>query len=69
MASSLQKYVGRTLEIVYIDRKKNITQRKIKVWSVHGNLVKGYCFTKSFPHVFKLENILAVRPVKGRGVE
>jgi len=68
MASSFEKYVGWTLEIVYIDRKRNITQRKIKVWSVNGDLVKGYCFSKNSPHLFKLENILAVRPIKGRGI-
>jgi predicted DNA-binding transcriptional regulator YafY len=68
MSSSFEKYIGWTLEIVYIDRKRNITQRKVKIWSVHGDQVKGYCFSKKCPHLFRLENILAVRPIKGRGI-
>jgi len=34
------KYVGKTVEIIYLDRKGQITQRKVQVRSIHGSMVR-----------------------------
>jgi predicted DNA-binding transcriptional regulator YafY len=56
----LQKYVGRTIEIMYIDRHGKISQRKIELRSMGDGVVKAFCLMKESPRVFKCENILAV---------
>ena len=33
----IEKYIGRTVDIIYLDRTGKITRRRIQVWSVdHG---------------------------------
>lgn len=34
------KYIGRTVDIIYLDRTGKITKRRIQVWSVDHGLVK-----------------------------
>ncbi len=59
----MHKYVGRVVEIIYLDRKYKITQRKIEVWSAEGGLVEAYCLERRAPRVFAIDRILAVMPV------
>lgn len=61
-----QKYVGQCLEIVYIDRAGNITQRKIEVKGIRGPLVRATCLQTGEPRTFRAENILAWKPA-GKG--
>lgn len=56
------KYIGRTVDIIYLDRTGKITRRRIQVWSVRGNIVKAFCLEQQGPRIFQLENILAVQP-------
>jgi hypothetical protein len=59
----LEKYVGRIVEIIYVDKNFKITQRFIEVRSIHGGVVKAYCLKQKAPRVFKLASILAVWPI------
>jgi predicted DNA-binding transcriptional regulator YafY len=59
----MHKYIGHTVDIIYLSRTGKITQRRIQVWSVHGGIVKGFCLEQQGPRVFRTENILAVQPV------
>jgi hypothetical protein len=59
----LEKYVGRIVEIIYVDKNNKISQRLIEVRSVQGNMVKAYCLKQKAPRVFKLASILAVWPI------
>lgn len=65
---SLEKYVGRTLRIVYIDRNNRITTRIIDVRSVKDGVVRAYCRTSAGPRVFTIENILAYEGVRENAV-
>ncbi|MFD0868749.1 hypothetical protein [Paenibacillus residui] len=58
------KYVGRTIEMIYLDRHNRFSKRKVKVKSVDGQIVRAYCLEQRGPRVFRVENILAVQPVK-----
>ncbi|AQT83591.1 hypothetical protein ERICIV_02635 [Paenibacillus larvae subsp. larvae] len=60
------KYVGKTVEIIYLDRKGQITQRKVQIRSIHGSMVRAYCMLSKSVRTFKLENILAMHPVMSR---
>ncbi|WP_068785362.1 hypothetical protein [Paenibacillus phocaensis] len=63
----VEKYIGQTVEIIYVDRAGKITQRRIEVHDVRGGLVRATCLASRAPRAFRIENILAWVPVaKGR---
>lgn len=57
------KYIGRTVEIIYLDKQNNITKRQIRVKSMCDGFIKAYCFGSKGPRIFLIANILAVQPV------
>ncbi|MFH5181173.1 hypothetical protein ACHHV8_36740 [Paenibacillus sp. TAB 01] len=59
----MEKYIGKTIEIIYLGGDGQITQRLIKVNSVGNGTVKARCFQRNAPRLFRIENILAVQPV------
>ncbi|GAB6990102.1 hypothetical protein [Paenibacillus pini] len=59
-----EKYIGQILEIVYMDRKGRITQRRIEVKAIRGQIVRAKCLLTGAPRVFRLDSILAWQPVK-----
>lgn len=61
----MKKYIGRIVEIIYMDLNGSITQRKIEVQGVKHGRVRATCLTSGAPRVFKVENILAMKPVRG----
>ncbi|WP_410767830.1 hypothetical protein [Fontibacillus sp. BL9] len=63
----VEKYIGKTLEIIYIDRTGRVSQRRIEVHAVKGDLVRATCLKTGEPRAFRKSNILAFVPVKGRG--
>lgn len=65
---SLQKYIGRMVEIIYLDRRNQITKRTVMIRAVDATHIKAYCHAQKGPRVFKIENILAVMPVVRRAV-
>jgi hypothetical protein len=62
----IEKYVGRTVEIIYLDRKGILTQRKIEVQAIKGSRFKAFCLDQRAPRIFLIENILAVMPARKR---
>lgn len=63
MIRELQKYIDTTVEIIYMDRNGNFTQRKIQIRSVAEPFVKAICLEQRAPRLFRIERILAVRPL------
>ena len=61
----MKKYIGRIVEIIYEDRKGNITQRRIEVLGVRQGRIKANCLKSGELRVFNAENILAMKPVRG----
>lgn len=60
---SLHRYIHQIVEIIYLDKNKKITQRKIKITGIDDGIVKAYCLMQKGPRVFAVSNILAIRPV------
>lgn len=58
--------IGQTIEIVYLDRSGNISQRKIEVLAIRDGRIRATCLTAGAPRVFLLSNILAWYPVRGK---
>jgi predicted DNA-binding transcriptional regulator YafY len=59
----MNKYIGRVVEIIYLDRLGKVTQRKIEVRAIQGRVVRAYCLQQRAPRVFVIDRILAVAPV------
>lgn len=62
----MEKYIGRTIEIIYLGRDGRISQRQIEVKSVQAGIVKAQCLNRNAPRIFSIENILAIQPADWR---
>jgi predicted DNA-binding transcriptional regulator YafY len=62
----IEKYIGRSVEIIYLDRKGILTQRKIEVQAIKGSRVKAFCLEQRATRLFRIDNILAVMPARKR---
>jgi hypothetical protein len=60
----MKKYVGQTIEMIYLDRHNRFGQRRVRIKSVDDLIVRAYCLEQRGPRVFRVENILAMQPVK-----
>ena len=68
MVSELNRYLrlGQFVEIVYQDRDGRLTQRRIRLQSIHGDQLHAFCFTRRSIRTFRIGNILALAPVTFR---
>lgn len=53
---------GEVLEMIYISKKGEITQRKIKVIKVSDGYFIAYCYLRHKRRVFVQSNILSIAP-------
>lgn len=52
------------LEMIYMSRDNQISQRVIKVIAVNDSKVKAYCYLKKQYRIFNMDNILSVAPAR-----
>jgi len=67
MFLKLDKQIGRTIEIIYMDKSGNVSQRLIRVRDVRGEFVLAVCLRSGAPRTFRLDGILAVQPARRTG--
>lgn len=53
------KYLGKIVEIMYMDQSGKITQRRIEVKSMYGGLLRATCLMTGSPRTFLIDHILA----------
>ena len=58
----MTKYIGRVVEIIYLDRSGQFTKRRVQILSLKDGRAKVYCFERQAPRVLLVENILAIQP-------
>lgn len=56
------KYIGEVVEIVYMDKNGQLSQRRIEVHGVRGELVYSTCLASGARRTFRQDRILACRP-------
>ncbi|MCI1776600.1 MULTISPECIES: hypothetical protein [Paenibacillus] len=61
----MKKYIGEVIELIYVDRKGQITQRKIRLQGIRNNLIRATCLKTNQPRVFRMDNVLSWGPAKG----
>lgn len=64
----LERYyaTGRAVEMMYTDKKGNISHRNIRILSVEETYVRAYCFTKKTMRTFAIDQMLAIAPILKR---
>jgi predicted DNA-binding transcriptional regulator YafY len=60
--SDLDKFMGRTIEIIYMDRSGRLTQRTVELRAVRASHIYTFCLRRGEPRVFATDRILAVMP-------
>lgn len=65
----LQRFCARRqpVDIVYIDRAGQLTQRRVRLLRVESDHVRAYCYERRAVRTFSLANILAALPAKEGG--
>lgn len=57
------------IEIMYLSKSGEITHRTVVVKDIQPDYIKGYCFLKQQPRLFKRSNILsASKKINRKGV-
>lgn len=64
----MRRYIGKIIEIIYVDRKGQITQRKIRLQGIRNKLIRATCLKTNQPRVFRMDSILSWGPAKGAGM-
>lgn len=59
----MDKYVGQRVEIIYLSRQQQFSQRTIRMVSVRNGKVWAYDEAKRQLRSFRAESILAIRQV------
>jgi hypothetical protein len=63
MQSELQRYLGRTVELIYVDRRGAFTKRTVQLRSIRDGRVWVFCLERQAPRTLLIDNVLAVQPV------
>ncbi|RIX59264.1 hypothetical protein D3P08_03660 [Paenibacillus nanensis] len=60
----MERYIGKVVQLIYIDRHRNVTIRDVRVLSVKGGRMKGYCFSAQAIRIFSQENVVDIELVR-----
>lgn len=60
----MEKYNGKVVQLIYIDRHRNVTIRDVRVLAVRDGRVKAHCFSAGAIRIFDHANIVDVEEVK-----
>lgn len=50
------------VDIIYLAKNGQVSQRRIKVLQINEDLIKAYCYLRRSNRTFKITNILAFVP-------
>ncbi|MDG0812349.1 hypothetical protein [Cohnella rhizosphaerae] len=64
MQVDIEKYVGKSVEMIYEDSKGRLTQRTVAIFSVRGGKVRVLDWGKRAFRTLSASRILGARPVK-----
>lgn len=51
------------VELMYMDSKVNISQRRVKVLKIKGDTFQVFCFKRNAKRTFIIDNVLACVPI------
>lgn len=54
----MESYIGKVVQLIYIDRKKNVSIRDVRIISVKGKQFKAYCYLAEAMRIFNSDNVV-----------
>jgi len=51
------------IDLMYMDSKGNISQRRVKVLKIHGDTFQVFCFKRNAKRTFIIDSVLACIPI------
>lgn len=64
----MERYMGKVVQLIYIDRKRQVSIRDVRIMSVKGELIKAYCLTAKAYRIFNICNIVDISIVKSKNI-
>ncbi len=55
---------GQIVNVMYVAKDGQISERKLKVIKVYGESFQAYCFLRNTKRTFLVDNVLALVPVE-----
>ncbi|WP_336773479.1 hypothetical protein [Paenibacillus sp. MMO-58] len=56
----MERFIGKVVQLIYIDRKREVSIRDVRVISVKAGRLKAYCFQAQAIRIFNLDGIVDV---------
>lgn len=63
----MERYIGEVVQLIYIDRKRQVSIRNVRVISAKGDKFKAYCFSAQAIRIFNIKGVVDVELVKRVG--
>lgn len=60
----MKQFIGKVVQLIYVDRKRQVSIRDVQVLSVKDGRLKAYCFTALAPRIFDIDRIVDVEEVR-----
>jgi predicted DNA-binding transcriptional regulator YafY len=60
---TLERYVGRPVEIIYLDLQGKISQRQVRPLQIEREKLIAYCLYRKKLRTFLVSGILAAQPI------
>jgi hypothetical protein len=60
----MKRYIGKVVQLIYIDRNNRVSIRDVKVLTVKEGRLKAYCFTARAPRIFDINRVVDAEEVR-----
>ncbi|MFD1954788.1 hypothetical protein ACFSL6_11595 [Paenibacillus thailandensis] len=54
----MENYIGKVVQLIYVDRKQQVSIRDVKVISVKEGRFKAYCFSAKAIRIFNMSGVV-----------
>lgn len=54
----MDSYIGKVVQLIYIDRKRNVSIRDVRIISVKGNQFKAFCYSAGAVRIFNVDHVV-----------
>src|SRR5690606_40684409 len=62
----MQKYIGKIVQLIYIDSKKEVSIRNVKIYAAGDNQFKAYCYQAKAVRTFNLNGVVDIELLNNR---
>ncbi|MFF2887464.1 hypothetical protein [Paenibacillus sp. NPDC057967] len=63
----MERFLGKVVQLIYIDRKRNVSIRNVRIISVKGKQFKAYCYSAGAMRIFNEDHVVDVEVSKQAG--